>query len=113
MKPVLTAVIDIDATPQAVWDVLTDFAAYGEWSTFAAAEGTARVGSLGLVVGYSGREHLRSVRVDYRAVMRGLAGIRPCPELGHPSLPRRSVDWSLQTTTPTCPYEAISVRSSQ
>jgi hypothetical protein len=45
MKPVLTAVIDIDATPQAVWDVLTDFAAYGEWSTFSAAEGTARVGS--------------------------------------------------------------------
>lgn len=45
MKPVLTAVIDIDATPQAVWDVLTDFAAYGEWSTFSAAEGTAEVGS--------------------------------------------------------------------
>lgn len=40
MKRVLTAVIDIDATPQAVWDVLTDFAAYGEWSTFSAAEGT-------------------------------------------------------------------------
>ncbi|MDX3114507.1 SRPBCC domain-containing protein [Streptomyces scabiei] len=38
-------VIDIDATPQAVWDVLTDFAAYGEWSTFSAAEGTAQVGS--------------------------------------------------------------------
>ncbi|WOX10167.1 SRPBCC domain-containing protein [Streptomyces sp. N50] len=45
MKPVLTAVIDIDATPQAVWDVLTDFAAYGEWSTFSTAEGTAEVGS--------------------------------------------------------------------
>ncbi|MCX4425883.1 SRPBCC domain-containing protein [Streptomyces mirabilis] len=45
MKPVLTAVIDIDATPQAVWDVLTDFTAYGEWSTFSAAEGTAQVGS--------------------------------------------------------------------
>jgi hypothetical protein len=30
MKPVLTAVIDIEATPQAVWDVLTDFAAYGD-----------------------------------------------------------------------------------
>ncbi|MFD8263589.1 hypothetical protein ACFV19_32920 [Streptomyces griseoluteus] len=40
-------------------------------------------------------------------------GIRPRPELGHPSLPRRPVDWSLQTTTPTCPYEAILIRSSQ
>lgn len=29
------------------------------------------------------------------------------------SLPRRSVDWFLQTTTPTCPYEAIVIRSSQ
>jgi hypothetical protein len=45
MKPVITSVIDIDATPQAVWDVLTDFAAYGQWSTFTKAEGTARVGS--------------------------------------------------------------------
>ncbi|MFI6340840.1 SRPBCC family protein [Streptomyces sp. NPDC050535] len=45
MDAVLTAVIDIDATPEAVWDVLTDFAAYGEWSTFTSAEGTAHVGS--------------------------------------------------------------------
>ena len=45
MKPVITSVIDIDATPQEVWDVLTDFASYGEWSTFTAAEGTAHVGS--------------------------------------------------------------------
>ncbi|WP_328688241.1 SRPBCC domain-containing protein [Streptomyces phaeochromogenes] len=45
MDSALTAVIDIDATPQAVWDVLTDFATYGEWSTFTSAEGTAHVGS--------------------------------------------------------------------
>ncbi|CAM5722164.1 hypothetical protein SCANM63S_00882 [Streptomyces canarius] len=63
-------------------------------------------------VGNPAREHLRPVRVDHRAVMRGLAGIRPRPELGHPSLPCRPADWSLQTTTPTCPYEAILVRSS-
>ncbi|WP_443043142.1 helix-turn-helix domain-containing protein [Streptomyces malaysiensis] len=68
---------------------------------------------LSLVVRYSTREYLRPVRVDHRAVVRGLAGIRPRPKLGHPSLPHRSVDWSQQTTTPTCPYEAISVRSSQ
>jgi hypothetical protein len=45
MDAVLTAVIDIDATPEAVWNVLTDFSAYGEWSNFTAAEGTAQVGS--------------------------------------------------------------------
>ncbi|MFD3589551.1 SRPBCC family protein [Streptomyces sp. NPDC058683] len=45
MDAVLTAVIDIDATPESVWNVLTDFAAYGEWSNFSAAEGTAQVGS--------------------------------------------------------------------
>jgi hypothetical protein len=47
---------------------------------------------LGLVVGHPAREHLRPVRVDHRAVMRDLARIRPRPELGHPSLPRRPVD---------------------
>ncbi|MGW0505078.1 SRPBCC family protein [Micromonospora sp. NPDC003241] len=45
MDAKLTAVIDINATPQAVWAVLTDFAAYGEWSNFTAAEGSARVGN--------------------------------------------------------------------
>jgi hypothetical protein len=45
MDAVLTAVIDIDATPEAVWNVLTDFSAYGEWSNFTAAEGTAHVGN--------------------------------------------------------------------
>ncbi|MEO3860586.1 SRPBCC domain-containing protein [Acrocarpospora sp. B8E8] len=45
MKPILTSVIDIEATPQEVWDVLTDFAAYGEWSNFSSAEGSAQVGS--------------------------------------------------------------------
>jgi hypothetical protein len=45
MNAVFTAVIDIDATPEAVWNVLADFAAYGEWSNFTKAEGTAQVGS--------------------------------------------------------------------
>ncbi len=45
MKVVFTSVIDIDATPVAVWEVLTDFASYGEWSNFSKAEGVARVGS--------------------------------------------------------------------
>jgi hypothetical protein len=45
MNAVFTAVIDIDATPQAVWDVLTDFAAYGQWSNFSTAQGTAQVGT--------------------------------------------------------------------
>jgi hypothetical protein len=45
MNAALTAVIDIDATPEAVRDVLTDFAAYGQWSNFSKAEGTARAGT--------------------------------------------------------------------
>ncbi|MFD3307171.1 SRPBCC family protein [Streptomyces sp. NPDC058694] len=45
MDAVLTAVIDIDAAPESVWNVLTDFATYGEWSNFSAAEGTPQVGS--------------------------------------------------------------------
>ena len=45
MNAVLTAVIDIDATPEAVWDVLTDFAAYGQWSNLSTAGGTAQVGT--------------------------------------------------------------------
>jgi hypothetical protein len=45
MNAVFTAVIDIDAAPEAVWEVLTDFAAYGQWSTFSTAEGTAQVGT--------------------------------------------------------------------
>lgn len=33
MRPVVTA-ITIRATPERVWDVLTDFDHYGEWSVF-------------------------------------------------------------------------------
>jgi hypothetical protein len=37
--------IDIDAPPQKVWEVLTDFRAYPEWNPFiTSAEGRARVG---------------------------------------------------------------------
>jgi hypothetical protein len=31
---VLEKTMVIDATPDAIWDVLTDFAAYGEWNPF-------------------------------------------------------------------------------
>jgi hypothetical protein len=42
----LTSSIDIDAGPERVWQVLTDFAAYREWNPFiVSADGTPEVGS--------------------------------------------------------------------
>jgi hypothetical protein len=45
MSYAITTTVEIDAVPEAVWDVLVDFPAYGEWSNFSSAEGTAQVGS--------------------------------------------------------------------
>lgn len=45
MTVVLTAVVDINASPDEVWGVLTDFPRYGQWSNFTKAEGTAQVGT--------------------------------------------------------------------
>ena len=45
MAKQLHAQIDIQATPDRVWEVLTDFAAYPQWNPFITqAHGTARVG---------------------------------------------------------------------
>jgi len=42
----IIATIDINASPQAVWDVLTDFAVYGDWNPFMdRIEGTPEVGA--------------------------------------------------------------------
>ena len=54
MAAVISTTIDIDAHPDAVWDVLTDFAAYGDWNPFMdRIEGTAEAGTR-LVVHLSG-----------------------------------------------------------
>lgn len=46
MSATVSTAIDIDAGPQAVWDVLTDFAAYGDWNPFMdRIEGVPEVGT--------------------------------------------------------------------
>src|SRR5262245_63390296 len=37
--------VDIDASRDAVWDVLTDFASYSEWNPSMRIEGTPEVGT--------------------------------------------------------------------
>ncbi|KQQ03889.1 MULTISPECIES: SRPBCC domain-containing protein [unclassified Rathayibacter] len=45
MSIVLATTVDIIATPEEVWEVLSDFSAYGEWSNFSRVDGTAELGS--------------------------------------------------------------------
>lgn len=45
MGIVLTSTIDIAATPEQVWDVLSDFDSYGQWSNFSRVSGTATKGT--------------------------------------------------------------------
>lgn len=46
MSAAVHTTIDIDASPQAVWGVLTNFAAYRDWNPFMdRAEGTPEVGA--------------------------------------------------------------------
>lgn len=45
MSIVFTTGIDVDATKAEVWEVLTDFDSYGEWSNFTKVEGTAQAGA--------------------------------------------------------------------
>ena len=45
MSIVLTTTITIDATTDEVWQVLTDFASYGQWSNFSRVDGVAETGT--------------------------------------------------------------------
>lgn len=46
MKKTISTTVDIPAPREAVWEVLTDFAAYGEWNPFMnRVEGEPQVGS--------------------------------------------------------------------
>jgi uncharacterized protein YndB with AHSA1/START domain len=62
MSITIDTTVDIDASKQAVWDVLTDFAAYGEWNPFLRIEGTAEVGTKLVVHMSGGGEHAMSFR---------------------------------------------------
>ena len=57
MSIVLTSSTSIDATPAQVWDVLTDFPAYGEWSNFTSVAGEAEHGT---------RLHIRMPGMSFR-----------------------------------------------
>lgn len=41
---VVTTTIDISASPEQVWDVLSDFSSYGEWSNFSRIDGGPELG---------------------------------------------------------------------
>lgn len=41
--PMFAVELDIPATPERVWDVLTDFEAYGEWNPYQTIEGHAEL----------------------------------------------------------------------
>ncbi|WP_411699200.1 SRPBCC family protein [Conyzicola sp.] len=45
MSIVLATTIHIAATPEEVWEVLSDFSAYGEWSNFSRIDGAPVVGT--------------------------------------------------------------------
>ncbi|MFP7834555.1 SRPBCC family protein [Marisediminicola sp. LYQ134] len=45
MSIVLATTIDIAATPEEVWEVLSDFSGYGEWSNFSRIDGEPELGS--------------------------------------------------------------------
>jgi hypothetical protein len=62
MSITIDTTVDIDASKQAVWGVLTDFAAYGEWNPSLRIEGTAKVGTKLVVHMSGGGEHGMSFR---------------------------------------------------
>ena len=45
MSIVIATEIDIVATPSQVWDVLSDFPTYGEWSNFSRIDGVPQAGT--------------------------------------------------------------------
>ncbi|MDB5535272.1 MAG: hypothetical protein JWQ65_147 [Devosia sp.] len=47
MSIVIATEIDIAATPSQVWDLLSDFPTYGEWSNFSRIDGVPQEGTTG------------------------------------------------------------------
>ena len=72
MSITIDTTVDIDASKQAVWDVLTDFAAYGEWNPFLRIEGTAEVGTKLVVLVATPCEELRWIgKLGFRGIVDG------------------------------------------
>jgi hypothetical protein len=83
----VTAAVDIDAAPEWVWDVLTDFAAYPEWNPFIVrADGMPTPGSritlrVRSTAGWSATNRATVLAAVPGKVLRWSARIIPIPGL--------------------------------
>jgi hypothetical protein len=85
--------VDIDASRDAVWDVLTDFARYSEWNPSMRIEGTPEVGTKLVVHQLANGGHGMSFRPEVLAATPG-EELRWLGKLGSTGLPTESISSS-------------------
>jgi len=79
--PELKVQVDLPASPDRVWSVLTDFSAYSEWNPYQAIKGVAELGELLTIssCGLDGREfpisHAVVRRIEPNAAMELRSGL--------------------------------------